>query len=193
MGEGIKGIKPAVIILILGIIAVTVSCGYIIISGGGEGPSGDAGPSEDGTETPGGEEGVPIESATSIDFKVDVENDAERMIIRYRARNLDTDAPDLRVDYLEGGMIEIFIYDGSEGTGWISMGIMGNISFPNMDNDFLSSQNTYISEFRNYKDYLAEGWTGGEWTYTIPGTETTIKFYDVWVNPTIPDSVFQPE
>jgi len=188
MGEG-KGIKPAVIILILGIIAVTVSCGYIILSAGGE-----AGPGENGeeTETPGGE-GVPIESATSIDFKVDVENDAERMTVRYRARNLDTDAPDLRVDYLEGGMIEIFIYNGSEGTGWISMGRMGNISFPNMDNDFISSQNIYISEFRNYKDYLAEGWTGGEWTYTIPGTETTIKFYDVWVNPTIPDSIFQPE
>ena len=43
-----------------------------------------------------------------------------------------------------------------------------------------------------YQGYVTNlsTWTGGDWTYTAEGA--TVRIYDISVNPSIPDSVFQP-
>jgi outer membrane lipoprotein-sorting protein len=50
----------------------------------------------------------------------------------------------------------------------------------------------YYDGWEAYHSSLAEEWAGqGTWTYNVPGVGS-VTYKDITINPSLPDSVFQP-
>lgn len=145
-------------------------------------------PPEGGEEDEEGEGGA-IASATSLDFKVDVTSPGGTIKYRERARKIGTGNTDFRLDSSTNGATTSWILSKGTQLGWVCAG--GECSplpdIPGMDFSTYWG-NYYNNGFEAYIGYLA-GWNSGELTMTFAGI--TYKFYDIQVNPTIPDSVFQ--
>ncbi len=81
-----------------------------------------------------------------------------------------------------------YILSGSQHEGWYYVGGQW-YSFSDFGFDFDEYWSEYHGDFETYTGYLAD-WTSGEWSDTFAGV--TYRIYDIQVNPTISDSVFQP-
>lgn len=184
-----KGIQTIAGVIIAIIVIGAAAGGYIALSGNGneEGTSGD----EEGSgDEESGESGSGITSASSIEFKIDLETpETGKSTTRYRARNLDA-TPDFRIDTTMGGQEFSYILNGSEEKGWVySNGKWTEFTeMPGFDWD--TYWNQYHSSYEEYSNELAEGWTGGDYEWSSGGY--SYKLYDIEVNPSLSDSIFQP-
>jgi len=139
---------------------------------------------EQGGVTPGGG----VSGATSLDFKVDYTYAGQTYTYQERARNIGTASMDLRVDITIAGTTMSYILSGSQQQGWVYTGTQW-MSFSDLGMNFSEQWSTYSSGFSTYTGYLSD-WTSGEWSGTYGGI--TYRIYDIQVDPTLLDSVFQP-
>ncbi len=134
-----------------------------------------------------------VGTASSIDFTITVEpTGGETSTYRYRARNLGTSSLDIRVDYTTQGIAISYILKGSSQEGWI---YMNGVWYPFAEvlYNFSEWWDIYSDSLEEYQGYLAEEWAQQqEWTYTVPGVGT-VTYSNITINPTLPDSVFQPD
>ena len=161
-----KGVSSIVVIAIVIIIVVVAIGAYIMLSGG---------------------EGGVVGSASSIDFKIDITNSVTSMS-RYRARNIGADNMDLRADVTAPGITVSTILSVSQREGWIKTDNVW-MSFSDLDRDFDMQWFSYYLVLIDYMGRLSD-WTGGGHEYSYNGY--TYRIYDIQVNPSLLDSVFEP-
>lgn len=172
-------------LVIVAIIVIAVVIGGIAVywwySGGGGEPTPTPAPTPD------------VEGATSIRFDVNATINGALEIDRFTAKNLGTSDVLLRVDQTDAQANE-FIY---------LMNQTGQTAWANVAGEWIDVSSTFEADYWNspligkvaldsYMDALADGWTGtGNYEYTSNGNTFIIS--NIVLNPTIDDSVFQPD
>ena len=152
-----------IVVVVVAVVVVGVVAAVILIGGGG----------------PGGD----IASATSLSCKVDTTYQGQTMTFDYKAKNLQDPANlKIRVEGTMMGQSVIYIVNAAQNKGW--MCVAG--TWQEMPIGGLSQ---YQTQFEGYQSQLS-GWTGRDWTYTDPTTGTTVRIYDIVVNPPLDDSLF---
>lgn len=167
-----RALAPLVIVGIVVVVAVVVGVGVVYVLGGGGGG-------------PGGEN---IGSATSIDYKMDVTTAGGTSTWRFRAKDIGSSNMKLRVEGTTAGQEAKMILNIGSQEAWLW------ISADNWENrsaDFEYHWNMYETQLSDSLDVLSD-WTGGDYNYTDPATGASIRFYDIQMNPVLPDSLFQP-
>ena len=132
-------------------------------------------------------------TATSLDFTIEYVLEGQgTFTYQYRARNIGTNDLDFRVDMSAPQMNAIYILKGSTHQGWVYSGGQW-FEFTTMYQNWDEFWDAWYESFEDYHDALVEDWTGVEgWTYTVPGVGT-VTYTNVDINPSLPDSVFQPD
>jgi len=175
-----KGISTLVIVAII-VIAVVIAgiAVYVWYSGGGE-------PTPTPTPTP----TSPVEGATSMRFDVNATIEGALEIDRFTVKNLGTSDILIRVDETDkDGLTFLYLIHQNGSKAWAYCeGEGGDVS-----SDFATYwDNTLIGNAAvdSYMTALAN-WSGtGNYEYTSNGDSFII--YNIVVNPTIEDSVFEP-
>lgn len=163
--RGIASTGIAVIVVIVAIAAVGV--GYFVTRGAAPG----AAPSD-------------IEAATSLSFKVDTPLGG---VETFRVKNIGSPNIKFRRDGTILGEEYIEILDVGEEKVWMWTSTGG---WTDMSAIVQTAILLYRQLLEEYKTELSE-WTGGDHTYTDPMTDGTVRIYDIEVNPTLPDTLFQ--
>ncbi len=126
-----------------------------------------------------------VATATSLKYTVSLtENGVLKGTYTFQGKNLGTDNLMMRIDYTDNDGSTIFIFNGAQHKAWTYSGDQWvDIS------DYYDSQfQTWNSLWQGYSTNLA-AWTGqGEYSYTSNGS--TVRIYDISVNPTLDDSLF---
>lgn len=79
----------------------------------------------------------------------------------------------------------IVIVNGAQKKAWTYVG-----SWIDVSEDFEDEWDSYNDQWQGYLDDLS-AWSGtGDYTYTYSGT--TVRIFDISINPNLPDSLFQP-
>jgi hypothetical protein len=172
-----KGISTLVIAVIVVVVVVVVGVGaYLLMSG--TGGNGGATP----TPTPTAPD---VEGATSLQFSVDVTSGDTSYTNIYMAKNIGTSDMMIRIE-MSNGYNAIDIVNAAEQKVWEYT----DGQWTDLSDAFSDQWASWSSTWSGYKNTLAD-WTGtGEWTYTENGS--TVRIYDISVNPTLADSLFQP-
>jgi hypothetical protein len=167
-----KGISTLVIVAII-VIAVVIAgiAVYVLYSGGG------------GEETP----TSPVEGATSMRFDVNVTVEGGVEVDSFTVKNLGTSDVLLRVDVTDkDGVAFIYLMNQTGQTVWVNyagtwMDDSANFATQYWNNDVIGNV-----ALEKYMTALAD-WSG---TGDYEGDGFII--YSIAVNPTLPDSAFQP-
>lgn len=158
-----------IIIIVVGVVA------YVFLYAP---PSGNGGNGGNG----GGETIYTMGNATSLQFTVDVAG----TVIKYQGKNLGTSNLLLRVDLDAGeaGTLSYIMYANNQTA-------LNNETGTWAESDFTTDwANWNTNGFSSYVAHNADWMTGDDDVeYTDAGA--TIKIYDIVINPTIADSVFQ--
>lgn len=184
------------------IIALVVSIAAIgCSSGGSSGPTPQpktATPTQQATQQPTSEptetqEANEAATATSLDFTVEYALEGMgTYTYRYMARNIGTSSLDIRIEWDSEQVDAKYILKGSTRQGWVYTGDQW-IEFTTMYQDFDEFWDAFYESFEGYQTTLAEEWTGVQgWTYSFPGMGT-VTYSNIDINPSLPDSVFQPD
>jgi hypothetical protein len=173
-----KGISWVVIgIVIVAVVVVGVVVYWAMTSGGGEGGGG----------------APDVAGATSLGFKVNATIGGVNEEYAFTAKNLGTSEVMLRVDEIDAqGNAFVYVFNQTAQTVWASVSGQWN----NVSSEFASywdGANSAIigyTAFEGYKTQLATNWSGsGDYDYTSGGD--TFHIFDIIVNPTLEDSLFQ--
>ena len=170
-----KGISALVIvaIVVIAVVVIGVAAYYVLSSGGGE-------------ETPTPTPSSPVEGATSMRFDVNATVEGAKEIDRFTVKNLGTSDILLRVDQTDAqGNNFVYIMNETGQTVWA---------------DFGAGFDEYSSDWTTYWDNTLIGNVGlntymtalANWSGTGDYTGDSYVIYDIVVNPTIPDSAFEP-
>jgi hypothetical protein len=171
-----KGISTLVIVAII-VIAVVIAgiAVYVLYSGGGE-----EGPTPTPTPT------SPVEGATSMRFDVNITVDGALEIDRFTVKNLGTSDILLRVDQTDkDGLTFLYLMHQTDQKAWAYCEGQGS----EVSSDFATYWDSTLignAAVDKYMTALAN-WSG---TGNYEGDSFTI--YDIYVNPTLDDSAFQP-
>ena len=137
------------------------------------------------TPTPSGT-GGDVASASSLMYSVSATEGGQTQGYIYRAKNVGTSNLMLRIDYTDAsGELSIFIINGAQQKAWS----YSDGEWVDVSDSYTTQYNLWSSVYQGYVSSLA-GWTGGDWTYTAEGA--TYRIYDISVNPSFPDALFQP-
>jgi hypothetical protein len=130
--------------------------------------------------------GGDVSSASSLAYSVSVTEGGQTQGYTYRAKNVGTSNLMMRIDYTDtSGELSIYIINGAQTKAWVySEGEWEDVSAA-----YQIQYSTWNSLWQGYVNNLA-GWTGGDKTYTEEGV--TVRIYDISVNPSLPDALFQP-
>jgi len=163
-----KGIAPLIIAVVVIVVAAGAGVGiYVATRGGGGGGGG----------------GGDIGSANSMSCKVDATYQGTTMTYDFKAKNLQNTANFMM--RIEGTVMEqsfIYIINAAQNQGWMyAEGTWLEVPIGDLS--------LYQTSFEGYQSQLS-GWTGGDYTYTDPTTGTTVRIYDIEVNPSLDDSLF---
>ncbi|MEW6222616.1 MAG: hypothetical protein AB1476_04820 [Candidatus Hadarchaeota archaeon] len=166
-------ISAGVGVFIVIIIAAAGVGGFLVLKGGGGGGS---------TATSGN-----VSTATSLSFNVDGTYQSQSLTSTVKMKNIGQSTAKLRMDMTVAGTTSSVIVDSGASKTWMWTAETGW-----QDMSSYISPETYTAMTQTYTTQLA-GWTGtGEYTYTDPTTGSTVRIYNIQVNPSIPDSEFQP-
>lgn len=175
-----KGISTLVIAVIVVVVIAVVGVGvYLAMSGtGGNGNGGEATPTPTATAPD-------VAEASSLQFSVDVTAEGSSYTNNYMAKNIGTSDMMMRIEMLSTDGDIIYIVNGAEQKVWMYAGG----EWTDMSMSFSDEWDSWSTTVGGYQDDLAD-WTGtGEWTYSEGGT--TVRIYDISVNPELADSLFQ--
>jgi len=128
-----------------------------------------------------------VAGASSLQFKVSVKPaDEESMDYTYSVKNAGTSSMMMRIEMQSAGDSFTYIINGALQKAWIYSGG----EWTDFSEMYQTYWETWNSAWQGYHDSLL-GWTGaGDWTYTTPNGDT-IRIYDISINPSLPDSLFQ--
>jgi hypothetical protein len=102
------------------------------------------------------------------------------------AKNVGTSSMMIRVE-ISNGYNVIDIVNGAQQKAWEYSGDQ----WQDLSDTFSAQWDAWKLTWQGYRDNLAD-WTGaGDWTYTDPNGDT-VRIYDITVNPSLADSLFQP-
>ena len=192
-----KGIsKPIIaVIIIVVVIVVGVAAYWALTSGGGGNGTGDGngGGGNGGDITGNGGDGnggttVDVAGASSLQFSVSfTEAVVGTDVSTYRVKNAGTSNVMMRIDTaLATGEDYIYIINGAQQKVWI----YGDGEWTDLSVAYDTYWNAWSTTWEGYRTSL-DDWTGlGDWSYTEGGA--TIRIYDINVNPSLSDSLFQP-
>ena len=126
-----------------------------------------------------------VAGASSMKYSVSATEAGETQGYTYQTKKVDSNVM-MRVDYTAvNGEKTIYIVNGVQHKAWIFS--------DNAWEDISASYDTWYNTWSNlhgvYLNILAT-WTSGDWTYTESGV--TVRLYDIIVNPSLADSLFQP-
>jgi len=163
--------SAAVVVII---IVVAVAGAYVLMNSGGGGNT------------------VKVADATSLQYDVDVTYQGDITHFKWAAKNVGATDMVLRIDLL-GGESGNYTYIMNHGTQTAWMAVNG--IWTDVSSDFTNQWNTWVGtdkDWTNHLNRLTTNWSGtGDYTYTNSTTGTTIRYYDIAVNPTFADSLFQ--
>lgn len=186
-----KGISKLVIVVIIVVAVLVVGVvAYLGMSGGGGGNgTGDNG-GNGGGGNGGGNGGTTtdVAGASSLQFSVSVtQTGVGQEVATYMVKNAGTSGMMMRIDMTDvSGENFIYIINGVQEKVWVySEGEWTDLSVA-----YSTYWDTWNSAWEGYRTSLAD-WTGvGDWSYTTPDGEVSI--YDIDVNPSLADSLFEP-
>jgi hypothetical protein len=156
-------------------------------------PTGTPTSSPTGTSTPtptpsGG--GANVAGASSLQYTVSVTNSsgASQGTYTFYAKNAGTSNLMIRIEFTDpSGDNFVYIVNGAQQKTWV----YENDEWTDLSDAFSTQWDSWNSAWQGYRNSLA-GWTGvGDWTYTDPNGDT-IRIYNITVNPSLADSLFQP-
>ena len=189
-----KGISKLVIVVIIVVAVLVVGVvAYLGMSGGGGNGTGDNGGNGGGNggDGNGGGNGgttTDVAGASSLQFSVSfTEEGVGTDVSTYRVKNAGTSNVMMRIDTaLATGEDYIYIINGAQQKVWI----YGDGEWTDLSVAYDTYWNAWSTTWEGYRTSLAD-WTGlGDWSYTEGGA--TIRIYDIYVNPSLADSLFQP-
>jgi hypothetical protein len=157
------------------IVVVAVAGAYVLMNSGGGGKT------------------VKIADATTLQFNADVKFDgAPTGLVKWAAKNVGATDMVVRLDILGVGDTGNYSYilNGGDQTAWLS----SNGTWANVSSDFTNQWNTWVgTAWTNDLNALATNWSGtGDYNYVDSDGRTTARIYDITINPTLADSLFQP-
>ena len=128
---------------------------------------------------------ITVENATSLKFSVEetIGEDIQATYI-YSAKNLRTTNLMIRLE-IPGEYDLIEIINGVNQTAWES--IAGE--WTDLTDTFSDQSGMWSVAMEGYTDKLTT-WTEGDWTYEVDGT--TVRIYDIAIDPVLADSLFAP-
>lgn len=162
-----KGISTLVMAVIVVVVVAVIGVGvYLAMSGG----NGDTPPD--------------VAGATSLQFSVEVTAaDGTAYTNNYMAKNIGTSDMMVRIE-ISGDIV--YIVNGADQEAWAYIGG----EWTDLSETFSTEWDSWNTTVSGYQSSLAD-WTGtGEWTYTEDGAD--VRIFDIAVNPSLADSLFQP-
>ena len=139
---------------------------------------------------PGGGNTVKVADATSLQYDVDVTYQGTTSLSKFAAKNLGASDMMLRIDLLGGDQGNYtYILNSEDKTVWLALN--GNWTDASTTYNDLMATGGLGAQNTVHTDALAN-WSGtGDYTYT-DSVGTSYKIYNVAINPTLDDSLFQP-
>jgi hypothetical protein len=157
---------------IIVIIVVAVVVGVILATRGGGG---------------GGSTGGNVAGASSLQFSADVTAGGTLTTYTYSAKNIGTSNAMLRIEWTGTEGNTIYIINGAQKQAWL----YENGQWNNLSDYFTTYWTQWNSTFTGFKSNLIH-WSGsGDYTYTDPNNGDTIRIYNISVNPSLADSLFE--
>jgi hypothetical protein len=169
-----KSVMAAAVIVIVAIAAVAVGV-YLATQGGGGGGGGIK-----NTYT--------VANATSLQLEADVTSQGVTITQKWAVKNLNTSQLMLRLDLLGGTAGNYsYILIASNQTVWSAE----NGTWTDVSSTFNNLWSIWGTHWTNLRNALAN-WSGtGDYTYTA-STGESVRVYNINVNPSLADSLFQP-
>jgi hypothetical protein len=175
-----KKMMYALVGVVVIIVVVAVAGAYVLMNSGGGG---------------GGADTYTVANATSLQYNSEVtyQGATTTTLFNWAAKNVGATDMVLRIDILGGESGNYtYILNGGTQTAWMSV----NGTWTNVSSDFTNQWNTWVGTGQRWTenlDALTTNWSGtGDYTYTNSATGTTMRIYNVAINPTLADSLFQP-
>lgn len=128
-----------------------------------------------------------IEGATSLTFSLDITGGEKEGTYTYMAKNIGTSDMMIRVEIPLGGIEVVYIVNGAQQKAWANEGS----GWVDLSDTFSDQWDVWDETWHGYTDKLST-WTAGDWTYTDTDG-STVKIYDITVNPSLEDSLFEAE
>jgi hypothetical protein len=180
-----KGVSWVIIAVVIIAVVVVGGVAYWALTSTGDNNGGNGGN--------GGEDVYTAENATSLSFKVNATIAGTNELDAFSVKNLGTSEIMLRVDAIDAeGESFIYLFDQSAETLWIEYAG----TWMDQSTDFTaywSGDNSGIigyTAFSCYQDELAANWSGsGDHDYT--DGDNTFHIYDIAINPSLEDSLFE--
>ena len=137
------------------------------------------------TETP--ETGSDLSSATSMCYKVSIQPAGQvGMEYEYIVKDAGTENMKMRIEIETQYDFTIYIINGETQTAWVHTGE----EWLDLSDGFATYWEMHKESWESYQASLQD-WTGaGEYRYDAP-TGDAVVIYDIEVNPTLADSLFQ--
>jgi hypothetical protein len=188
--------KPLIVVIVILLIAILAVGIYLGTRGTGTSPSATSTPNPSSSATPAPTTsptssgcGSNVAGASSLQYTVSITNSsgAVQGSWTYYAKNAGTNNLMLRIDYTDStGENFVYIVNGVQQKVWYETGGQ----WTDLSADFTSQQTAWSGTFTGYRDNLAN-WSGtGDRTYTDPYGDT-VRIYNISVNPSLADSLFQ--
>jgi hypothetical protein len=195
-----RGISALIIVVIVVIAVVVVGVGvYVATRGNGTSPSTSTTPTPASTatttSTPASTSTSGIGTATSYEFNETgtASNGTVLDKLYYASKNIGTSNVDLIevVTTPSSGTLE-YIVNGAQQKAWVYQGGQ----WTDLSSEFSTILPTVQSAAGLYTNMLTHYGGSGSYTYTIPSGQPnagdTATFTNIKINPSLPDSLFQP-
>jgi len=135
----------------------------------------------------GGGKGGNVADASSLQFSADITVSGTLATYTYYAKNIGTSNAMLRVEWTSSEGNYIYIINGAQKQAWVEE----NGTWTDLSDYFSETWNTWNSTFAGMTSSLSH-WSGsGDYTNTDPSTGDTIRIYNISVNPSLADSLFE--
>lgn len=165
----------ALIAVVVIVVVVAVAGTYVLMNnGGGNTPK--------------------VADAKSLKYDADVSyQGTTATVFTWTAKNVGATDMVLRIDLMggESGNYTYILNSGTQ-TAWLS----SNGTWANVSSDFTNQWNAWVGTGKQWTlnlNALEMNWSGtGDYTYTTPSGNSVIRIYNVVINPTLADSLFQP-
>jgi outer membrane lipoprotein-sorting protein len=134
--------------------------------------------------------GANVAGATSLQFTVSITNSSggTTSSYTYSAKNAGTPNMMIRIEFTDptsGGSF-VYIVNGAQQKAWMETGGQ----WIDLTSSFASEFSNWDTTFKDYQTSLAD-WNGlNDYSYTVNGETVTI--HSISVNPSLPDSLFEP-
>jgi hypothetical protein len=167
-----------IVVIAVVVVAAVVAGVYLATRGGGGGV---------GTTTG-------VAGASSLQFSVSVTplNTVSTSTYTFMIKNIGTSSMMMRTEVTSSQSNFIYIVNGAQQKAWE----YANGAWTDLSNSFSAQWNSWNSTWTDYRDYLlGKGgigvWPGsGDWTYTAEDG-SAVRIYNITVNPSLADSLFQ--